>query len=430
MRKFIRARGALTVTKKFWGVLAQFLIPKADWTCETAWTDGETIGFNPSFVLSLSDPELRGLIAHEVEHVARCHHTRRGRRNSEKWNEAADYAINIDLIAGGFVLPAGGLIDSQYRNMSAEAIYARRAKEAEQQQQRTQQQAQAGQGQPQAGAGQSQPQGQPTPGQGQPTPGAGQPSSTPGQGQPQGAGAGAPGQGKPRPWGEVRDAPGGEAGKAKAEAKAAQAVKQAALVAKAEGAGNLPGSIAELIAELDRPVIDWRGVMRRFATDSTIRETSWTRPSRRYADSDFILPGAESVAPAHLVAVIDTSGSMDKRALAKAGAEIQAMLDERAVERVTVVYCDTRVHGSATFSMGDLLTLDAKGRGGTAFQPAFDWIAEHATDAAAIIYLSDLDASDRARVRDPGTPTLWVYTDPGRARPMPFGEILYLDSHA
>ena len=317
LRKLTRARAALVVTQPFWGVLALNLRPVERTDVDTMGTDGESLVYSPDFVLSLSDPELRGVIAHEVEHVARLHHTRRGHRRPDAWNEAADYAINQGLLDGGFKLPAGGLVDPMFRNMSAEAIYSARAaseaKDKERQQQQGQQKATGGQGQ---GSGQ----GQPQPGQGQPKP--------------------AKSKGG---FGQIMDAPGGEAGRAAAEAKAQQNTRQAAMVAKAQGAGKLPGFISEIIAEMDKPRVDWRAVLRRFADELTLRETCWTKPNRGFAGSDFILPGHESVAPSHIVAIVNTSGSMDARALAAIGGELQGMLDESACEKISVVYADTKV---------------------------------------------------------------------------------------
>ena len=70
-----------------------------------------------------SDPELIGLLAHEVMHPAMQHHTRRGDRDPALWNDAADYAINPILTEAGFTLPGDMLNDPEYRGMTAEQIY-------------------------------------------------------------------------------------------------------------------------------------------------------------------------------------------------------------------------------------------------------------------------------------------------------------------
>ena len=88
-------------------------------------TDGSRIVYNPAFVDQLKPAELEGTLAHEVMHCALGHQCRRGNRDPELWNEAADFAINPILIANGFTLPAGALIDPAFANLSAEEIYAR-----------------------------------------------------------------------------------------------------------------------------------------------------------------------------------------------------------------------------------------------------------------------------------------------------------------
>ena len=41
-------------------------------------------------------------------HVVLMHHIRRQERHAEKWNVAADYAINNHLIVNGFILQKEG----------------------------------------------------------------------------------------------------------------------------------------------------------------------------------------------------------------------------------------------------------------------------------------------------------------------------------
>ena len=89
----------------------------------TMATNGKQHFCNPAFIATLSQENLLAVQAHESEHDARRHHTRRGGRDPVKWNEATDYGINIDLVDAGFKLPEGALIDPKYRGMSAEDIY-------------------------------------------------------------------------------------------------------------------------------------------------------------------------------------------------------------------------------------------------------------------------------------------------------------------
>ena len=124
LNRVARARTALLCDQPFFGCLALRLNPVVDNSTETAWTDGVSLGFNEDFIKSLSMPELVGLVAHEVMHLALGHHVRRGRRDAKKWDYACDFAINQVLLGSGFTLPAGALFNAVYTGLSAEAIYA------------------------------------------------------------------------------------------------------------------------------------------------------------------------------------------------------------------------------------------------------------------------------------------------------------------
>ena len=76
-----------------------------------------------------------GVIAHEVLHVVNRHHLRRGERDAELWNVAADLLINRLLEDDKYVLPPDGLFDRdrRYAGLSTETIYARLLERRQQQ---------------------------------------------------------------------------------------------------------------------------------------------------------------------------------------------------------------------------------------------------------------------------------------------------------
>ena len=122
--KLTRARTQLVMDQPFFGSLALRLELVEDRSVETAYTNGTVLGYNPEFIRTLSLEETKWLMAHEVMHLAMLHHTRRCDRQPDKWNVAADYAINGVLNAAGFKTPAGFLLDARYEGKSAEAIYS------------------------------------------------------------------------------------------------------------------------------------------------------------------------------------------------------------------------------------------------------------------------------------------------------------------
>ena len=382
IEKLTRARAALIMSQPFFATLALHLDIVEDATADTMWTDGKKMGYSPAFVEECTLSELQGVTAHEVMHCAAGHHVRRGNRDLKRWNKACDFAINADLIAAGFTLPAGALINKAFAGLGAEEIYKILGNQDQQDDEQPGNQPQAGGNDPGA-------------------------------------------------CGEIRDA---APAHAPAELAAQEAewkanVRQALAVAKAQNAGSIPDYLKTLDVETIAPRIDWRGELRRFIDQSNVKDYSWSRPNRRFIGQGLILPGFVADSLSHLIVAIDTSGSIDKEALSVFTAELGASLDEGAADRVTVVYCDATVKGTATFERGDSLSISPIGGGGTRFAPVFDWISVNAPDASAVIYFTDLDCHDFGN--QPDAPVLWAAWGDSRtvreyAKRAPFGDVLHL----
>ena len=65
------------------------------------------------------------------------------------------------------------------------------------------------------------------------------------------------------------------------------------------------------------------------------------------------------------------------------------------------------------------LKVTHKGGGGTAFRPAFEYIAEHCPYVTAAVFLTDLESEDFGP--EPPYPVLWVTTNREEA---PYGEVI------
>lgn len=465
-RRIIRARNVMIQEPRygFYGCLAAYLgdpIP-SDKT-QTMATNGTSLFFNPDFVLGMSEAELRGVILHEVKHVALAHHARMKGRDARKWNEAADYAINPEILAQGERLPAGVLVDSAYLDMGAEAIYAARAQAERKAQEQQKPKPGDQQGQPGAGAGQGAPDqgkgsGQPQQGAGQPQQagqGSGQPgkpdtSSAPGkaassgqpgnQGQPgngggagqPGAGAGAAGgagQGAPAPMsiGEIWEAEGDTAAEID---KWKIRVNEAAAIARRMHAGKLPGDMARIVEQAMQPAaLDCREIFAAFINSMVSTDYSFSRPNRRLIGRGFYLPGQTIDGLEHVIWAVDTSGSIDQHMLANASSEIVAAFESGKIQRLTIIWADSAVRSVQEFERGDEITLRPKGGGGTNFRPTFDRIARDYADATAVVYLTDMETRDFGS--DPGMPVLWAIHGDERefskfAAKAPFGQAAYV----
>ena len=395
-----KARAGLVLDEPFFASLALRLTLKEDPRCPTGWTDGKSLGYNPKWVEGLTLPQVKGFLAHEVEHIAFLHHTRRGERDHKKWNVAGDHVINLMLDDNKFDLPPNGLMDRQYRDMSTDAVFAKLPD------------------QPEGGGGKG---GEGGSGEG----GSGEGGSGEGEGQ--------DGSGDPGECGEVRDAPGkdGQAATpsemAQAEQETKIAVTQAAQAAKVQG--KLPAGIERIVKDLLAAKVDWREILRRFVMSHAKNDYSWTPPNRRYVHQGLYLPSLRSDELGPVVILDDTSGSMDQEAHQRCASEISGVLEAYDTS-VYVVYVDTRVAGYEVFKREDLpLVINSKGGGGTDFRPGFEWIREQGIDPSCVIYMTDLECSSYPS--EPGYPVLWAHISGGYGREreykVPFGEVVKVD---
>lgn len=157
--RIIVARTKMMLGCPFFGVLATQLelVPNNTW-CRTLAVDGKHLFFNVEFIMGLENPKLRqeyeeklkdsidditeeqindalngltqdNLIAainHEILHCAYNHFLRMGTRDKNKWNKAADYAINqiIKRDSGRMgTIKSSWLYNKDFEGKTAEEIY-------------------------------------------------------------------------------------------------------------------------------------------------------------------------------------------------------------------------------------------------------------------------------------------------------------------
>ncbi|HKR40041.1 MAG TPA: VWA-like domain-containing protein [Paraburkholderia sp.] len=387
-----KQRSALVMDQPFFGALALRLKVVEDPACRTFWVDGEALGYNPAYLDTLNDLECRGVLAHEILHVANGHCFRQGPRDAKRWNDACDYAINPVVKQAGMVLPAGHLDDARFHGQSAEEIYAVLTQEARQKEK------EKSGGKPGAQA----PAGQPAPANGANTPSA------------------APDPNVPPSCGEVRPYPGPDKPVKEAEWKVA--TLQAAKAARMRG--KLPGGMQAMVEGAAEPSVDWRAILMRFAQQVTNDDYSFAMPNRRYLHLGFYLPSLHSPAVGDAVFVRDSSGSVFDETQAQFAAEIIHVAEVVRPARLIVMDCDKRVTQVQVFERGDPIELaPVKGGGGTAFTDPFRRLEVEGLNPAFLVYLTDMDG-DFPDV-PPSYPVLWASTTPlRRARQAPFGEMV------
>lgn len=400
-------RTQLVLREPFYGSLALRLRLVEDWTCETMWVDGTTMGYNPQYVTSLTDAKLRGLMCHEVLHVAAGHCWRRAGRDPGDWNDACDYAINPVLEDAKFELPEDALQDSAYRGLCAEQIYEKIHRPK-----------QPGASSTDTGNGDHSSAGQATPGIGNATPSKDSTSDANDGASGSSSGAQAP-RPRSRPAGEVRE-PRESVSRRELQGDWSVAVNHAMRMA---GRGELPGDLKRLVEEGARPVVDWRSVMRQFVQTSwTADDYTWRLPSPRFIAHELYLPRPASERIPCLVFFIDTSGSIYGELLSAFIATVKAIAEETKAQSLYIVYCDAKVQRVDQWEAGDDITFEPTGGGGTNFRPAFEWAERQQLALTCAVFLTDLDGYFPEH--PPGYPVLWV-APPSRRRP-PWGEYVEL----
>jgi len=385
LKKIAIARSNIIINDPFFASLALHLQIKLDDKVPTAYTNGRVLGISPNFIEEISQLELQGVIKHEVLHalLGHCNPWRRGARNQAKWNIAADYVINPMIIAGGDKLPEGLLLDQQYENNSVEQVYAKLPSLNDLAKQ--------------FGG-----------------------SSDPG------------GCGECRDYeSETNDEDGNPQPISREEAEAQetewkQRAAQAAQAAKA--AGKLSESMKRFVDDILFPTISWEQQLLDFVEMSARNNYTLRPPGRRHISRGFYLHSLKSPELGHIIYGVDTSGSMNQRALEAAGGELSGILQSYECE-LDVVYCDSEI--PADGGIQKLGTYDLPinhkympcGGGGTSFRPVFEYAEQN--DPVALLYFTDLYPCD-GYPEEPPFPVLWIVPeeDWDEDNLPPFGRVL------
>lgn len=194
------------------------------------------------------------------------------------------------------------------------------------------------------------------------------------------------GAGNDHDWGEFEDL-------SEAEAKLIEKQVHHQMTSIAEeiekSRGTIPGELSSIIERLryiEPPKFDWKGYLRRFVGASIKSYTRILRrkPNKRYPDN----PGLKIKYRNSVLVAIDTSGSVSD-------AEVKEFLNEihhinKTGSSVDIIQCDTKIQSVEPFNPKK--DFEVHGRGGTSFQPVIDYYNEHRRKYTTLIYLTDGEA--------------------------------------
>ena len=417
---------ALLREQPFFGSLALRLPIRADSSRESVASDGREIRYSPRWIADTDAHVIETAMARIVLACALKHHTRRGERDPERWQRASQLVTHGLLRDAGFTLPPDA---EAWDGISVEQAYDR-LPEPDPDDGDGAGDAAAPDSSPSTDSGGDDKSG----GSGdRPGDGSGEASDNgdPQDGDGQETGADAPPSCDPAGTGEVMDAPAdsGQGGEGPSPSEVAaeeqawdEAMHQAASLAKAQG--KLPDAVEETVRGAHGSTVDWRTLLRRYMTDASKSDYSWSLPNRRFIDSGLYLPSIRSEGIDTIAVIVDTSGSLPAGTLAEFWAEVREIASELQPERVILLQVDAAVQDAAEYAASDLPDeIAIRGRGGTDFRPGFAWLEEHDIRPGVCLYLTDMLCSSYPE-NEPESPTIWCNygQPPGHWNREPWGE--------
>ena len=411
---------ALLRDQPFFGSLALRLPIRADASRETLASDGRDIRYAPGWVAETDADRIKTAVARVVLACALKHHTRRGERDPERWQQASQLVTHGLLRDAGFVLPPDA---EAWDGLSVEQAYDRLPEPPSG--------APAPKGAPQSNAGGGDDGGSSGPSVDAPEEQGDQGAGDEDTASP--ASERAPPSHDPSGTGEVmaaaarRDDDADETRAAAADSTAEEqawdeAMHQAMSLAKAQG--KTPGAVEEELGRAHRSALDWRALLRRHMTDAARRDYSWSIPNRCFIDGGLYLPSICSEGIETIAVIVDTSGSLPAETLALFWAEVREIAAELQPETIALLQVDAAVQDTALYASGDLPERIAiKGRGGTDFRPGFAWLSEQGLRPSCCLYLTDMEC-DRYPEAEPDYPVIWCNWGPptGERNREPWGE--------
>ena len=188
-------------------------------------------------------------------------------------------------------------------------------------------------------------------------------------------------------------------------AKIIQAVHQAE---RSEQYGSIPDSIKRYMAELHKPKVNWKSVLKRFMLNAGKSDYSWKKPRKKLLNQGFYLPSINSFGLSKLTFAIDTSGSIDEEMFKQFVSEIHYVFKQLNPDEIDLIIFNERVllHEPIK-SVNELKRVEFIGGGGTALTDTINTFTK--TNSKALIVITD--GYFNTNLPNPKRPVLWVVFD-------------------
>ena len=395
-QRLIKAKVGLLISQPWFGQLSCYLnliettqIPSA------AINERGDFFFNTKFINGLSDAELKGLMCHEILHLAYQHPFRLQNRDPELFNIAADLKVNHEIqhTNSDIQLPKGGLevnwnswkcSNAQILDIdkkTTEQIYLELKKQAFKIPQFTRDLLKGGVGKNKKGDKD-----------------------------------GKNGKNGKKPF-EIGEVPKKDLSVLSKEWKARiDAVNQ-------QQKGDIPAGLLREMRSLEYPELPWLQIIRQ-RLKAMEKKRSWKKFNKRYLP--FYFPGLIKDKGLTACIAIDTSGSMSQAQLTKAISEIWGLAQTFKSINLNIMTCDADVWDILELknsNKADLKRIKIRGGGGPDFRPVFDVIKKKFINKIdCLIFFTD--GYGDFPTKKPFYPVYWI-TD-SRDIKFPFGRVVYL----
>jgi len=197
----------------------------------------------------------------------------------------------------------------------------------------------------------------------------------------------------------------------------------AAFEAVGDGYGLKSQALKEMLTALTTNQVKWEEELLAEALGTIPWDYTMRTPNRRFLFHDLYLPRAMKHGIGAVYVWPDSSGSMDKNELIAVATEMKYIVERMQPEKLVVMHNDASLHGITTYYPGDSLDqIEFTGRGGTDPTPAIDYAIEQG-DAHMMVCLTDMGFN--YNLPKPDFPVLWVSTV--KNKNPPYGKLIYIN---
>ena len=191
----------------------------------------------------------------------------------------------------------------------------------------------------------------------------------------------------------------------------------------AQKRGNAPGFADEFLAEISRPSVTWKEVLRRQATSvfrgryTSARQNRRARALLSKSSSNMRLP-SRTRTPNGAIIMIDTSGSISDANLSQFVSECSGILRETGCQFLKIYFHDVKCYHIEEYNINTINKIKVT-RGGTSHVDVFNKVEEEESKVGIIIAFTDLETEFPAL--EPSYPVIWAHPKGYEGHKVPFG---------